>query len=187
MTSFRQQEWLSAFPTQFHFLFLTILLCNDSDLCSSATRLNQLDCSSEDEEADEAEDNASRDFLESFQRSKIKQKMQHKSKGKPRRGSRVQPEDEGPKFQEEIFREFVLQNKAPFWNELSQVYQLDFGGRVTQESAKNFQIEHQANQVRHVCSASHIPCDPHSCSFRNKRLFLYTMLSYLLNPAFENL
>jgi hypothetical protein len=41
----------------------------------------------------------------------------------------------------------VLQNKTPFWNEQSQVYQLDFGGRVTQESAKNFQIEHDDVQV----------------------------------------
>lgn len=126
------------------------LLCNSLTFALSSTRLNHLDCSSEEEETDETEDNVSRsrDFLESFQRSKIKQKMLHKGKGKPRRGSRVQPEDEGPKFQEEMFREFILQNKAPFWNELSQVYQLDFGGRVTQESAKNFQIEHQASQVR---------------------------------------
>ena len=28
-----------------------------------------------------------------------------------------------------------------------QVYQLDFGGRVTQESAKNFQIEYLGKQV----------------------------------------
>ena len=41
----------------------------------------------------------------------------------------------------------VLQNKTPFWNEQSQVYQLDFGGRVTQESAKNFQIEHNEQQA----------------------------------------
>lgn len=33
------------------------------------------------------------------------------------------------------------------WNEMSQVYQLDFGGRVTQESAKNFQIEFRGKQV----------------------------------------
>ena len=33
------------------------------------------------------------------------------------------------------------------WNEASQVYQLDFGGRVTQESAKNFQIEYRDKQV----------------------------------------
>ena len=41
-----------------------------------------------------------------------------------------------------------MHNKAPLWNEGSQVYQLDFGGRVTQESAKNFQIEHLGKQVR---------------------------------------
>ncbi|VDD92655.1 unnamed protein product [Enterobius vermicularis] len=41
----------------------------------------------------------------------------------------------------------VLQNKTPFWNETNQVYQLDFGGRVTQESAKNFQIEYGDKQV----------------------------------------
>lgn len=65
-------------------------------------------------------------------------------------------------------REFVMYNKAPMWNENSQVYQLDFGGRVTQESglyfsfpgrlrkinfisysftAKNFQIEFRGKQV----------------------------------------
>lgn len=45
-------------------------------------------------------------------------------------------------------KRFLLHNKAPLWNEVSQVYQLDFGGRVTQESAKNFQIEFQGRQVR---------------------------------------
>ena len=45
---------------------------------------------------------------------------------------------------------FVMQNKAPIWNETSQVYQLDFGGRVTQESAKNFQIELQGKQVLYL-------------------------------------
>ncbi len=44
-------------------------------------------------------------------------------------------------------REFIMCNKAPMWNENSQVYQLDFGGRVTQESAKNFQIEFRGKQV----------------------------------------
>ena len=43
--------------------------------------------------------------------------------------------------------EFVMLNKSPIWNESTQVYQLDFGGRVTQESAKNFQIEHNKEQV----------------------------------------
>jgi hypothetical protein len=44
-------------------------------------------------------------------------------------------------------KEFVMHNKAPMWNENSQVYQLDFGGRVTQESAKNFQVEFRGKQV----------------------------------------
>ncbi|GBP63511.1 Tubby-related protein 4 [Eumeta japonica] len=44
-------------------------------------------------------------------------------------------------------RQLVMHNKAPMWNENSQVYQLDFGGRVTQESAKNFQIEYHGKQV----------------------------------------
>jgi hypothetical protein len=43
--------------------------------------------------------------------------------------------------------QFTLHNKPPIWNETSQVYQLDFGGRVTQESAKNFQIEYAGKQV----------------------------------------
>ncbi|XP_039603714.1 tubby-related protein 4a [Polypterus senegalus] len=42
---------------------------------------------------------------------------------------------------------FVMANKQPLWNEATQVYQLDFGGRVTQESAKNFQIELDGRQV----------------------------------------
>lgn len=44
-------------------------------------------------------------------------------------------------------REFNMSNRPPVWNELNQVYQLDFGGRVTQESAKNLQIDHQGNLV----------------------------------------
>lgn len=43
--------------------------------------------------------------------------------------------------------QIVLHNKPPIWNENSQVYQLDFGGRVTQESAKNFQVEYCGKQV----------------------------------------
>lgn len=44
-------------------------------------------------------------------------------------------------------RELRLKNRPPLWNELSQVYQLDFGGRVTQESAKNLQIDYEGNLV----------------------------------------
>lgn len=45
---------------------------------------------------------------------------------------------------------YVMANKQPLWNEATQVYQLDFGGRVTQESAKNFQIELEGRQVRNT-------------------------------------
>jgi len=64
-------------------------------------------------------------------------------------------------------REFVMHNKAPMWNENSQVYQLDFGGRVTQESAKNFQIEFRGKQVKtimyppiSICSFQRCYCRP---------------------------
>ncbi|XP_076467230.1 tubby-related protein 4-like [Babylonia areolata] len=65
--------------------------------------------------------------LETFQKAQLKHKLR-----------RVQGSCGG---------QFVMHNKAPLWNENSQVYQLDFGGRVTQESAKNFQIELQGKQV----------------------------------------
>ncbi|EFN83639.1 Tubby-related protein 4 [Harpegnathos saltator] len=73
--------------------------------------------------------------LETFQKAQLRQKLKQKgaavSSSKP----------------EVIRRELVMHNKAPMWNESSQVYQLDFGGRVTQESAKNFQIEFRGRQV----------------------------------------
>lgn len=47
-------------------------------------------------------------------------------------------------------KEFKLNNRAPIWNESSQIYQLDFGGRVTQESAKNLQIDFEGNLVSNV-------------------------------------
>ena len=43
----------------------------------------------------------------------------------------------------------VMYNRTPVWNSQSQVYQLDFGGRVTQESAKNFQLELDNEQVEY--------------------------------------
>ncbi|XP_066582031.1 tubby-related protein 4 [Prorops nasuta] len=72
--------------------------------------------------------------LETFQKAQLRQKL------KQRAGM------SGHK-QEITRRELVMHNKAPMWNESSQVYQLDFGGRVTQESAKNFQIEFRDKQV----------------------------------------
>ncbi|XP_043486232.1 tubby-related protein 4 isoform X1 [Polistes fuscatus] len=73
--------------------------------------------------------------LETFQKAQLRQKLKQKSGG-----------HNGHK-QESTRRELVMHNKAPMWNEASQVYQLDFGGRVTQESAKNFQIEFRGKQV----------------------------------------
>ncbi|CAH2006541.1 unnamed protein product [Acanthoscelides obtectus] len=78
--------------------------------------------------------------LETFQKSQLRQKL--------KRG-RIEPNGSSNCNNQTIpqRREFVMHNKAPMWNENSQVYQLDFGGRVTQESAKNFQIEFRGKQV----------------------------------------
>ncbi|XP_050669580.1 uncharacterized protein LOC126968598 [Leptidea sinapis] len=74
--------------------------------------------------------------LESFQKAQLRNKLKRGGMnitcGTDKRSSR---------------RQLVMHNKAPMWNENSQVYQLDFGGRVTQESAKNFQIEYHGKQV----------------------------------------
>ncbi|XP_078617700.1 tubby-related protein 4-like isoform X1 [Branchiostoma floridae x Branchiostoma japonicum] len=69
-----------------------------------------------------------------------------RTKGLTRRKSkRVRSRSEGDEII--VQHEYVLTNKAPLWNESTQVYQLDFGGRVTQESAKNFQVELEGQQV----------------------------------------
>nr|XP_034179926.1 tubby-related protein 4 isoform X2 [Osmia lignaria] len=73
--------------------------------------------------------------LETFQKAQLRQKLKQKGGGSSSHKS------------ESVRRELVMHNKAPMWNESSQVYQLDFGGRVTQESAKNFQIEFKGRQV----------------------------------------
>ncbi|XP_050448938.1 tubby-related protein 4 isoform X2 [Cataglyphis hispanica] len=73
--------------------------------------------------------------LETFQKAQLRQKLKQRGVGISK--------------SEAIRRDaqLVMHNKAPMWNESSQVYQLDFGGRVTQESAKNFQIEFRGRQV----------------------------------------
>ncbi|CAL1531628.1 unnamed protein product [Lymnaea stagnalis] len=71
--------------------------------------------------------------LEAFQKAQLKQKMRRRLNSASGRLEQA--------------RTFTMHNKAPLWNETSQVYQLDFGGRVTQESAKNFQIELRGKQV----------------------------------------
>ncbi len=40
-----------------------------------------------------------------------------------------------------------IHSKTPTWNEQHMIYQLDFGGRVTTKSAKNFQLELDSDQV----------------------------------------
>ena len=40
-----------------------------------------------------------------------------------------------------------IHSKTPTWNEQHMIYQLDFGGRVTTKSAKNFQLELDNDQV----------------------------------------
>jgi hypothetical protein len=41
----------------------------------------------------------------------------------------------------------ILNSKTPTWNDQHMIYQLDFGGRVTTKSAKNFQLEYGDKQV----------------------------------------
>ncbi|XP_043471203.1 tubby-related protein 4 isoform X1 [Leptopilina heterotoma] len=103
-----------------------------SPLLSRRGRRNRNE-SSDDEGP--AQDETSRSYrdLETFQKAQLRQKL------KQRAGGGQKPEV--------VRRELVMHNKAPMWNESSQVYQLDFGGRVTQESAKNFQIEFRGKQV----------------------------------------
>ncbi|XP_011309867.1 tubby-related protein 4 isoform X2 [Fopius arisanus] len=102
----------------------------------SSPLLNRRSRKSRGESSDDegqCQDQASRSYrnLETFQKAQLRQKLKQKVIGAS-----------GHKAEE-----LVMHNKAPMWNEASQVYQLDFGGRVTQESAKNFQIEYRGKQV----------------------------------------
>ncbi|EZA59344.1 Tubby-related protein [Ooceraea biroi] len=93
---------------------------------------------SSDEEGllqDDSSSTASYRDLETFQKAQLRQKLKQRGVGLSK--------SEAIKRDSQL----VMHNKAPMWNESSQVYQLDFGGRVTQESAKNFQIEFKGRQV----------------------------------------
>ncbi|XP_044761146.1 tubby-related protein 4 isoform X3 [Coccinella septempunctata] len=113
-----------------------------SPLLGRKNRKNKLQESSDDEvtaSGDEIFNGTNYRDLETFQKAQLRQKL--------KRG-KIEPN--GSSFNNPTVpqrREFVMHNKAPMWNENSQVYQLDFGGRVTQESAKNFQIEFRGKQV----------------------------------------
>lgn len=64
---------------------------------------------------------------------------------------------------------YVMANKQPLWNEATQVYQLDFGGRVTQESAKNFQIELEGRQVRSKWAGAVDGLEEQACKMPGRR------------------
>ena len=44
-----------------------------------------------------------------------------------------------------------LGNKTPVWNDDTQSYVLNFHGRVTQASVKNFQIVHESDGKERFC------------------------------------
>ncbi|KAG1714114.1 Tubby-related protein 4 [Nymphon striatum] len=114
----------------------------NSPLLNRRRRGNKSETS--DEEGNiSSEDIITRDFkdLGSLQKAQIKQKLR---KG-PKKISSENQSNGNPNKKRR--RQFKMHNKAPLWNDTSQVYQLDFGGRVTQESAKNFQIEFKGKQV----------------------------------------
>ncbi|XP_075971437.1 WD40 superfamily protein Tusp isoform X2 [Anticarsia gemmatalis] len=81
--------------------------------------------------------------LESFQKAQLRNKLKRAGGTLGTATSSNSSDSRGSSSR----RQLVMHNKAPMWNENSQVYQLDFGGRVTQESAKNFQIEYHGKQV----------------------------------------
>ncbi|KAK5649822.1 hypothetical protein RI129_000851 [Pyrocoelia pectoralis] len=113
-----------------------------SPLLGRKNRKNKTQESSDDEvnaSGDEIFNGTNYRDLETFQKAQLRQKL--------KRG-KIEPNGTScNSFPSVQRREFVMHNKAPMWNESSQVYQLDFGGRVTQESAKNFQIEFRGKQV----------------------------------------
>ncbi|KAG7159193.1 Tubby-related protein 4-like, partial [Homarus americanus] len=82
--------------------------------------------------------------LETFQKTQLRNKLR-RSRGRSEGSAGSGGDSSGSSTPRH--RQYVMHNKAPLWNENSQVYQLDFGGRVTQESAKNFQIEFKGKQV----------------------------------------
>ncbi|RZC42689.1 tubby-related protein 4, partial [Asbolus verrucosus] len=113
-----------------------------SPLLGRRNKKNKHQESSDDEvtaSGDEVFNGTNYKDLETFQKAQLRQKLK-RGKIEPN-GSNCNTHTVPQR------REFVMHNKAPMWNENSQVYQLDFGGRVTQESAKNFQIEFRGKQV----------------------------------------
>ncbi|KAI3379735.1 hypothetical protein SNEBB_004388 [Seison nebaliae] len=59
-----------------------------------------------------------------------------------------------------------LNNKSPVWNEETQSYVLNFHGRVTQPSIKNFQIIHEKDPDYIVMQFGRISDDVFTCDFQ---------------------
>lgn len=54
-----------------------------------------------------------------------------------------------------------LHNKTPVWNDDTQSYVLNFHGRVTQASVKNFQIIHDNDRkYLHLFPGEYTDCEP---------------------------
>ncbi|KAH9425847.1 hypothetical protein DERP_005066 [Dermatophagoides pteronyssinus] len=121
-------------------------------------KLSYLDCSSEDDENNTSDDDDDLNSIENQSTLIMDQNADDLNNNNNNNQSKIIEKKRNVhqkcrKFsnnnnnENETSKKFILHNKAPLWNEISQVYQLDFGGRVTQESAKNFQIEYQGRQV----------------------------------------
>ncbi|UJR21720.1 hypothetical protein I4U23_024797 [Adineta vaga] len=59
-----------------------------------------------------------------------------------------------------------LHNKAPVWNEETQSYVLNFHGRVTQASVKNFQVVHDDDQEYVCMQFGRVSDDVFTCDYK---------------------
>ncbi|CAF0838767.1 unnamed protein product [Didymodactylos carnosus] len=59
-----------------------------------------------------------------------------------------------------------LHNKTPVWNEETQSYVLNFHGRVTQASVKNFQVVHDDDQDYVVMQFGRVSDDVFTCDYK---------------------
>ncbi|CAF1277382.1 unnamed protein product [Adineta steineri] len=59
-----------------------------------------------------------------------------------------------------------LHNKTPVWNEETQSYVLNFHGRVTQASVKNFQVVHEDDQDYVCMQFGRVSDDVFTCDFK---------------------
>lgn len=60
----------------------------------------------------------------------------------------------------------ALRNKAPVWNDDSQAYVLNFHGRVTQASVKNFQVIHDDDPDHIIMQFGRIADDVFTMDYR---------------------